>query len=129
MIGFTATPLRSGYSNTLSAYICWAVSPTSHSINFMALALFGAYLASTTPETFTSVPSPSKVGSTTRVASAQGFCAALSVIRPAATWRAVSRSPPEGFCARLALRTAQPLLGLGFTVFRDIRGDQRVALL
>ena len=47
---------------------------------------------------------------------------------PAAMSRAVSRSPPEGFCARLALRPLQPFLGLGLAVMGDEGGEQRVVV-
>ena len=47
---------------------------------------------------------------------------------PAAMSRATSRSPPEGFCARFALRPLQPFLGLRLAVLGVIRGEQRVVV-
>ncbi len=47
---------------------------------------------------------------------------------PAAMSRAVSRSPPEGRCARLAFRPAQPFLRLGLAELGDDMGEQRVVV-
>ncbi len=47
---------------------------------------------------------------------------------PAATSRACSRSPPDGFCARLAFTPAQPFLGFRFAVLGDHRGNHRVVI-
>ena len=65
---------RGGFNNLPSPTLA------SHSIKAMALALFGACLASTTPETFTWVPPPSKVGEMTFVASAHACWAGFLVI-------------------------------------------------
>ena len=44
---------------------------------------------------------------------------------PAATSRAVSRSPPDGRCAEIGLQAAQPLLGLRLAVLDDVGREQR----
>ncbi len=64
-----AADTRSSCPNTCAA----PFRRRSHSISLMAFASFGARFASTTPERFTWVPPPWKVGRITLVASAQGL--------------------------------------------------------
>ena len=126
----------------MSAYMCCACSPTSHSISFMALALFGACLASTTPDRFTCVPPPWKVGRITLVAVGPGLALGFLVVhqRPvigvadadvALAGRDVARGlavAAGGLLRQIGLEALQPFLGLRLAVLGEIGGEQRVVV-